>query len=137
MESGELCLGYEPDSSGYGSIYVSVAAMGFCGDTRYAATEEELRPFVDALARYPLTVPVVLSVGAFDDGNLITIAVAPSDSRGGLRIEVHLRDCRDRGRFVSTSLFTTYPDLEIFRQALTKVIRKGGEAVLNGDKSLS
>lgn len=132
MDQAELRLGYEPNPSGYGSISASVMSMGFSGATMFAVTPEQLRPFLDALGEYPLRHPVKLSIGEFDGKTLIAITVSPSNSRGGLKVDVELRNDCDRNRFVSTSLSTVYPDIEAFRLAFANVIRLGGVAILSG-----
>ena len=134
--AAEVTLSYEPNSSGYGSIRARVSASGFAGATGFAATVDEVQPFLSALAEYPLQSPAKLAIGEFDDGTLIEVVVSPANSRGGLRVDVQLRSDGNRARLVSTSLSTVYPDLEGFRVALTAAIRSGGEATLRGEDTL-
>jgi hypothetical protein len=136
MRTAELRLGYQPDPTGYGSITASVTSVGFSGATGFAATDDELSPFLEALSQYPLSQPARLSIGEFEDGTLIGIAVSPIDGLGGLRVDVELHDDRDRNRFVSTALRTVYSDLEAFRADFATAIESGGEAVLKGEDFL-
>src|SRR5262245_59144220 len=126
----ELWFFYEPDPSGYGSISASLSSLGWSGGAHFAAAVGEITPLLTALSQYPLRGPARLSIGILDDGTLIAVTISPGDGRGGLQVDVELRDDRDRRRCVTARLRTVYSDLQVFRTEFLEALQNGGEAVL-------
>lgn len=132
MDMAELRLSYELDPSGCGGLSASVISKGFSGETSWGVTKDEILPFIDALSKYPLEGSAKLSLGELRYGPVITVVIAPSNSRGGLKVHVELYYDGDRELFVTTNLYTDYSGIEPFRAALLSAVRFGGEAILQG-----
>jgi hypothetical protein len=129
-----LTLDYDPDTSGhseYGTIGAQITAEGWSGDTYYAAAPDEFAAFIAGLCALPAPQPLTLIIGGeFQDGPLIRLDVVQTSPRGLFRVDVTLVDCRDRRRRLSTDIATDYAAMAAFGQDLKRILRLGGEAVL-------
>ncbi|MBY8825082.1 hypothetical protein [Sphingomonas colocasiae] len=108
-----------------------VRAAGFSGATGYIIDARQMQDFLGALAVFPISDPVRLSVGTeFPDGPLLSITIQPADRRGTLSVHVSLAADDDRSRKVSTHFRCVHSDVEHFADQLQIALGSGGTAVL-------
>ncbi|MFM7378670.1 MAG: hypothetical protein ACKO1O_11175 [Erythrobacter sp.] len=119
-----------------GQFNAMVSANGFSGETGYVVFPGQVREFLRALAIFPISVPVALTIGEeFEDGPLLALVISPNDRRGSLRVRVSLAADDDRTRRVSTDFLSVYSDVERFARAIESGLQSGGTAVLTAHQS--
>lgn len=127
----------------FGWLDVKVEGEQFSGRGGFWVQWQDVKEFGEKLAIYPILpdAPIEASWGYEPwegDSLVVSVEVAPADTRGNLSVQVWLRDHREMGEGKSTNCVRTtfkanYPELERFRHAIAQLM--GGEieeAVLVG-----
>lgn len=132
-DQNKLALWFEGGDD-LGQFDAMVSASGFSGETGYVVFIGQVRKFLDALANFPIAIPVALTIGEeFEDGPLLALVISPDDRRGSLRVQVSLAADDDRTRRVSTDFLCVYSDIERFASEVESALRSGGTAILAAD----
>lgn len=142
-----LILRYEYDPSfsdpeltrdDFGRLWVSVQTDRFCGRGGFWVQWQDLKEFGDALGSYPIEdhAPLVAQWG-YDlqqgDDLILRIEIAAANGRGDLVVRFEIADEHEPRERIRGSFMTNYPDLEVFRSSIDKLMNnEADEAVLNG-----
>lgn len=142
-----LALRYQYDASyfdpgstrdDFGWLYVLASNDRFQGCGGFWVQWQDVREFGEALATFPIgtDAPVVAQWGynhQQGDDLIIKIEIAPADRRGNLRVGFTIADQHDPQNRVRSSFLTNYPEVDIFRTQIIRLMdRELDEAVLSG-----
>ena len=145
MSTG-LSFRYQHDgdpNDDFGWLAVEVKGEQFSGKGGFWVQWQDVREFGEKLASYPILqgAPVEASLGyepREGDSLVVSVSVAPADTRGNLSVQVWLRYYTENGEekplnCVRTTFKTYYPDLENFRHGIAQLMDgKADEANLVG-----
>lgn len=142
MSSG-LTLKYEwsnDPNDDFGWLDVVVTSDRFSGRGGFWVQWQVVKEFGEELATYPILPeePVTGSWGYKPwegDSLVVSVEIAPADTRGNLQVKVWLRDLDDGppSACIRTSFITNYPELEAFRTAIAGMMnREADTAALVG-----
>lgn len=141
--SSDLTFKYEwsddPNDS-FGWLGISVISSPFSGRGGFWVQWQDVKQFGEELATYPI-LPEASVTGSWGyepwegDSLVVSVEIAPADTRGNLRVKVWLRDLDDGppSNCIRTSFVTNYPELEAFRKSIREMMdRKSDAATLVG-----
>ena len=127
----------------FGWLDIDVVGDKFSGKGGFWVQWQDVREFGEALATFPISLEAPLKAAwGYEpwegDSLIVSLEIVPADNRGNLLVKVWLRDYMEPfetepAECVRTSFTTNYPDLDVFRIAIAKLMeRKSDAAVLLG-----
>lgn len=143
----KLTLRYQYDSSffdpkrltdDFGWLTVDVETDRFSGNGGFWVQWQDVREFGETLCTFPITTdqPIVAQWGfEMQEGDdlILRLEIAPANKRGDLAVRFEVADYDEPHNRARGSFTTNYPDLDIFRAGIARVMdSEAEEAILSG-----
>jgi len=132
----KLTLRYQYDTSffdpnqptdDFGRLSVAVETERFSGKGGFWVQWQDVKEFGEALSPFPIAAdkPIVAQwgFGVLEDDDLILhLEVVPANKRGDLAVRFEIADDLEPNNRVRGSFVTNYPDLEVFRLTIARLM---------------
>ena len=127
------------DRDDFGRLFLSVATAQFSGKGGFWVQWQDVVSFAESLAVYPMPQGTVISMQwGYDmhegDDLIQKLEISPADTRGNLKVRFEIADDNHSENRVRGTFLTTYPELELFRLGIERVMKSEvEEATLTGE----